>query len=272
MRKVSEWRYFVTDSVAIPVCRIGKKSDAYNQATGDGYGVVYTDRDGHYICDEDCTARLIDEFGNECGIYPNEELNRKQWFKQAECKAIITSDSCGLSFYGDIKICVTYDSNGYIDTYRVTDIDDGLYDGETVVKFEDLPEEDPYFETKAEKFNSESRINSNINLYNHIAQNYAAYELGLNSPEEMLTLLNILEAHDESLEDIANYTSHAIDNIFKSDITRKDIVQALMECNVFFDAKNSDYLQDREADFLESGLASGRIIKTTNGYVEINII
>lgn len=150
MKKSSVWRYFVTDSVAIPVCKIGKKSDAYNQATGDGYGVVYTDRDGHYICDEDCTARLIDEYGNECGIYPNEELNRKQWFKQAECKTIITSDSCGLSFYGDVKICVSYDLNGYIDTYRVTDINDGLYEGETVVKFEDLPEEDPYFDIKAE--------------------------------------------------------------------------------------------------------------------------
>ena len=108
--------------------------------------------------------------------------------------------------------------------------------------------------------------------YNHIAQNYAAYELELNSPEEMLTLLNILEAHGESLEDIANYTSHAIDNIFNSDITRKDIVQALMECNVFFDGENSDYLQDREVNFLKSGLASGRIFKTTNGYVEINIV
>ncbi|MGL6219416.1 MAG: hypothetical protein ACRC36_15370, partial [Lacrimispora sphenoides] len=249
-----------------------KKSDAYNQATGDGYGVVYTYRDGHYICDEDCTARLIDEFGNECGIYPNEELNRRQWFKQSECKTIIISDSCGLSFYGDVKIYVTYDLNGFIDTYRVTDPDDGLYEGEVIVNFEDLPEEDPYFEVKAEKFNAESNRNSNLDLYNHIAQNYAAYDLGLNSPEEMLTLLNILEAHGESLEDIANYTSHAIDNIFNSDITRIDIVQALMECNVFFDGENSDYLQDREADFLESGLASGRIIKTTNGYVEINII
>lgn len=109
-------------------------------------------------------------------------------------------------------------------------------------------------------------------LNNTMAQNYSAYDLGFNSPEEMLTLLNILEAHGESLEDIANYTSHAIDNIFNSDITRIDIVKALMECNVFFDGENSDYLQDREADFLESGLASGRIIKTANGYVEINII
>ena len=272
MRKVSEWRYFVTDSVAIPVCRIGKKSDAYNQATGDGYGVVYTDRDGHYICDEDCTARLIDEFGNECGIYPNEELNRRQWFKQAECKAIITSDSCGLSFYGDVKICVTYDVNGLIDTYRVTDINDGLYEGETVVKFEDLPEEDPYSEIKVEKFNSESNGSDKINLYDKISQNYVAYDIGIDSSAEMLDLLNILEAHGETLEGIANFTSHAISNIFKPNITRKDIVEALMECNVFFDGESSEYLQDREADFLESRLASGKIIRTTSDYVEVNII
>lgn len=272
MKKSSEWRYFVTDSVAIPVCRIGKKSEAYKQATGDGYGVLYTDRNNELVCDEDCTARLIDEFGNECGIYPNEELNRKQWFKQAECKAIIISDSCGLNFYGDVKICVSYGSNGFIDTYRVTDLTDGLYEGEVIVNFEDLPEEDPYFEVKAERHNAYFSKNLDDNSYNNIAQNYAAYDLGLNSPEEMLTLLNILEAHGETLEDIGNFTSHAIDNIFNSDITRIDIVQALMECNVFFDGENSDYLQEREADFLESGLASGRIIKTTNGYVEINIV
>ena len=266
MKKSSEWRYFVTDSVAIPVCRIGKKTDAYKQATGDGYGVVYTDRDGHYICDEDCTARLIDEFGNECGIYPNEELNRKQWFKQAECKAIITSDSCGLSFYGDIKICVTYDSNGFIDTYRVTDINDGLYEGEIVIKFEDLPEEAPYCEIKTEKFNAESNRNSNLDLYNQIAQNYVAYDIGINSPADMIALLNILEAHGETLEDIANFTSHAISNIFKPDITRRDIVEALMECNVFFDGNDCDF------GYMESGLASMKVIKTTNGYVEINVV
>jgi hypothetical protein len=272
MKKISECRYFVTDSVAIPVIKIGKKSDAYKQATGDGYGVVYTDKSNVLICDEDCTARLVDEFGNECGIYPNEELNRKRWFKQAECKAIIISDSCGLNFYGDVKICVSYDSNGLIDTYRVTDLTDGLYEGEVIVNFEDLPEEDPYFEVKAEKHNAYFSKSPDVDLYNHVAQNYAAYDIGINSPEEMLTLLNILEAHGETLEDIANFTSHAIDNIFKDDITRKDIVEALLECNVFFDGENSEYLQDRDADFLKSGLASGRIIKTTNGYVEINIV
>lgn len=73
-------------------------------------------------------------------------------------------------------------------------------------------------------------IEADIN--NHIAQNYAAYDLGLNSPEEMLTLLNILETHGETLEDIGNFTSHAIDNIFKPDINSERHCRSLdgMQC------------------------------------------
>jgi len=117
-----------------------------------------------------------------------------------------------------------------------------------------------------------STYDKTTDLNNHMIQNYAAYDMGLNSSADMLALLNILEAHGETLEDMANFTSHAIDNIFKNNISRKDIVQALMECNVFFDSKNSEHLQNRESDFLESGLASGRIVRTNNGYVEINIV
>ncbi|MEY8352568.1 hypothetical protein AALB39_04335 [Lachnospiraceae bacterium 54-53] len=147
----------------------------------------------------------------------------------------------------------------------------GIHNPET--KYFDFLDKDKvlpidYFCKKCNDSEEQIKVVSN----NHIAQNYAAYELGINSPAEMLILLNILEAHNETLEDIANFTSHAVDNIFKRDITRKDIVEALMECNVFFDGENDEFLQDREPDFLENGLASGRIAKTTNGYVEINII
>jgi len=278
MKKSSECRYFVTDTVAVPVIRTYKKGEAYRQATGDGWGTVYTDSEGTLICDEDSSAILISEYGEYTFIYPYDELKKNKWLKQAECRVIIHDDACGMDFWeaepGLTKIYVTYDRNGFIDTYRLTDWTDNGYDGETLVKFEDLPEVDPYSEIKAEKFNSESNGSANVNLYNQIAQNYAAYDIGLNSPEEMLVLLNILEAHGETLEDVANFTSHALDNVindvYSPDVTRKDIVETLMECNVFFDGKKPLCVMDHI--HINEGLSSGRIIKTTNGYVEINII
>ena len=43
--------------------------------------------------------------------------------KQAECAAIIVSDSCGFTVwaedFGKVHIFVSYDENGLIDNYRV---------------------------------------------------------------------------------------------------------------------------------------------------------
>lgn len=73
--------------------------------------------------------------------------------KQAECAAIITSDSCGLSFWAEdfslIHIFVTYDENGLIDNYRVEYNDTTIYDGEVEISFDDLYEraEEDYGDT-----------------------------------------------------------------------------------------------------------------------------
>lgn len=153
MKKQSEIRYFITDMVAIPIIRINKKSDAYKQATKDGWGTVYIPYENGepttLICDEDSSATLINSYGQQCCISPYEELNPKEWPKQAECVAIITTDSCGIAFWekekGNIKIYVTYDENGLIDNYRLADwTETVIYNGEILINFEDLPENDPY--------------------------------------------------------------------------------------------------------------------------------
>lgn len=113
---------------------------------------------------------------------------------------------------------------------------------------------------------------TNADMYGYISQRYQSYNLGIRSSDEMVVLLNILEAHGETLENIANFTSHAIDNIFKPNITQKDIADTLLECNAFFSEENFGYIQDMGQDSFEGGLKSGQIIKTTNGYVEINIV
>lgn len=147
--KKSECRYLVTDIVAIPILRIYKKSEAYRQATKEGWGVVDTDKDGSLFCDEDSSATLINQYGKQFCIFPYNELNRKDFFNQAECDVIIQSDSCGFSFWekenGLVKILVTYDENGYIDNYRLTDWTDTIiYDDEQLIDFESLPETDSY--------------------------------------------------------------------------------------------------------------------------------
>jgi len=147
MKNICETRYFITDIVAVPIIRIKKKSEAYRQATKDGWGTVYTPYENGepttLICDEDSSAVLINQYGKQCCIFPYEELNPKEWLKQAECQAIITSDSCGYAYWekeeGTIKIYVTYDENGFIDDYRITDWTDKPYDNEIEIKFEELP-------------------------------------------------------------------------------------------------------------------------------------
>jgi hypothetical protein len=152
MKVTSETRYIVTDIVAIPIIHLSKKSDAYKQATKAGCGVVDTDENNELFCDEDSSMTLIDKWGHESGAYPYEKINAKEWPKQSDCKVIIQSDSCGYSYWAeeddDIQIFVTYDENGFINTYRLGAWYEKPEDKEKVIKFEDLPTQDPYFDKK----------------------------------------------------------------------------------------------------------------------------
>lgn len=144
MKVTSECRYIKTDIVSIPIIKIFKKSEAYRQATKPGWGTVDTDKNDILYCDEDCHAVLVNDYGRQCLIFPYEELEPKEWFKQAECEAILTGDSCGYSFWekeeGLIKIYITKNEEGIIENYRIADwTEKVIYDGEELISFEDLP-------------------------------------------------------------------------------------------------------------------------------------
>lgn len=126
MKKQNEVRYIVTDVVSIPVFRLASKTEAYRQAVKPGWGTVewYSAADGYknpvsrdrsdktqqLVCDEDSSADLYTKNGGYFGISPYEGINTKEMPKQAECAAIIHSDSCGYDFWtedGQIRIFVT---------------------------------------------------------------------------------------------------------------------------------------------------------------------
>jgi len=157
----NETRYIVTDLVSVPVMRLFKKSEAYRQATEPGWGLVelysavnnYTfpvnrdkeDKSQVLLCDEDSSGVLYPKYGREFVLCGGDELKLKEAPKQSEVDAIIISDACGYSFWqkddGDVKIFVTYDENGLIDSYRFDNWTGKPYDGETEILFNDLQSE-----------------------------------------------------------------------------------------------------------------------------------
>ena len=150
MKKKDETRYFVTSVASVPVYKVASKTEMYRMATKPGWGAVewYSAADGYknpvsrdridktqqLVCDEDSSADLYTKNGGYFGISPYEEVNTKEMPKQAACAAIIHSDSCGLDFWtedGQIRIFVTYNVNGLIDSYRLEYGEDAQpYDGE----------------------------------------------------------------------------------------------------------------------------------------------
>lgn len=142
MKKKWEVRYLVTAVASIPVYKAYGKTETYRQAAKDGWGTVYRNENNALVCDEDCSASLYTKNGDYFGIFPNEEIDTKEMPKQAECAAIIASDSCGFTVWAEdfsrIHIFVTYDENGLIDTYRVEYGESPIYDGEVEISFDDL--------------------------------------------------------------------------------------------------------------------------------------
>jgi hypothetical protein len=163
-------RYIVTDVVSIPVIRLGKKGDAYKYATKPGWGVVelYSAIDDYRFpvnrdsgdktqvmyCDEDTSAIIYSRYGLEFVISPYEKINIKDAPSQSETEVITINNSGGFEFWekhdGDVKIFVTYDENGLIDTYRFENWTGEPYDGETEISFHDLQSEEDFEKTKRE--------------------------------------------------------------------------------------------------------------------------
>ena len=144
MKKKYEIRYMVTAVASIPVYKVFSKTEAYKLAAKDGWGTVSRDENNALVCDEDCSADLYTKNGGYFGIRAYEEIATKEMPKQAECAAIIVSDSCGFTVwaedFGKVHIFVSYDENGLIDNYRVEYDDATIYDGEVEISFDDLYE------------------------------------------------------------------------------------------------------------------------------------
>lgn len=157
MKKRYEVRHIITDVVSVPVIKMSGKTEAYRQATQPGWGAVdwysaadnyenpvprdRSDKTQQLCCDEDNHADLYTKNGRCFEIYPYDEINVKEMPKQVEVSAIICGDSDGYSFWaqdGAIKIFVTYDENGLIETYRLGYGDEQPWEGETVLSYEDL--------------------------------------------------------------------------------------------------------------------------------------
>ncbi len=157
MKKQNEVRYIITDVVSIPVIKLTSKTEAYRQATKPGWGAVewFSAADGYknpvnrdrsdktqlLICWEDESVDMYTKNGGYFGFSGNDDIDTREIPKQAACVAIIHSDSCGFDFWaedGAIKIFVTYDENGLIDTYRMGYGDEQPEEGETAISFEDL--------------------------------------------------------------------------------------------------------------------------------------
>lgn len=146
MKKKDETRYFITSVASVPVYKVFSKTEMYKQAAKPGWGVVDWDGTGKekaLVCDEDCSASLYTKNGGYFGIFPYEEINMKEMPKQTECAAIITSDSCGFSFWAEdnsqIRIFVTYEESGLVDSYSIGyGVDAKPLPGETEISFEDL--------------------------------------------------------------------------------------------------------------------------------------
>ena len=130
MKKKWEVRYFVTAVASVPVYKAYSKTETYRQATKDGWGTVYRDENNALVCDEDCAADLYTKNGGYFGIRAYEEINTKEMPKQAECAAIIISDSCGFTFWAEdfnqIHIFVTYDENAYNPVIAQKAVDAGI--------------------------------------------------------------------------------------------------------------------------------------------------
>lgn len=148
MKKKYEIRYMVTAVASIPVYKVFSKTEAYKLAAKDGWGTVSRDENNALVCDEDCSADLYTKNGGYFGISPYEEINTKEMPKQAACAAIITSDSCGMTFWAEdnqIRIFVTYEESGLVDTFRIEyGADAQPYDGEMEISFEDLTAEEAW--------------------------------------------------------------------------------------------------------------------------------
>ena len=137
-----------------------------------------------------------------------------------------------------------------------------------------------------EKGDSIMQAISNSKEYNYILSRYDNYNLGLQSQYDMISLLNKLEAHNETLDSL-HHCNGFQDGFCDLVVTDKDgfftdaeIANAVIETNAFYPSKQS-YLEWREeeceqlqelSEMWDDLFANGNIVKTTDGFVELDIV
>ena len=109
---------------------------------------------------------------------------------------------------------------------------------------------------------------SNNQSYNFIIGQYRKYNIGLISERETLLILNMLEAHGETFEDIGDCNSYVYELGAES---RAEAITLLNESNIFYESKEcymermlvyGHSFEEVEASFEKD------VVKTTDGYVK----
>lgn len=110
--------------------------------------------------------------------------------------------------------------------------------------------------------------------YAYCASQYARYGL-TDTAEEMISLLNILEAHGETLESLHETEGDIFCNmcILKDEITEREIAEGLQQCNRFIPfAELEDYIHAEEENGQTMEDIMNGLTRTTDGYVETLLV
>jgi len=108
---------------------------------------------------------------------------------------------------------------------------------------------------------------------------YGEYGLELENEREMLVLLNILEANQETLEDIGGFTCQAL-AVMDGDATRADIARHYLVCNAFYECEEEYLLflvqggqtTEEAVESFQEELKFGNVVRTSDGIVALNIV
>lgn len=123
---------------------------------------------------------------------------------------------------------------------------------------------------------------SKKSIYQYSCDNVLKYKMdAISTPRAMLCLLNILEAHEETLDSLhACYEEGFCDLYMIDSFDDSDLAEAVIDTNVFFSDLDIIYANEEScADTWEEVIAAvGRfltlpgVVKTTDGYVHMDVV
>lgn len=128
--------------------------------------------------------------------------------------------------------------------------------------------------------------------YDYIIKNYKKYNMSaVKNEEEMKMLLNILEAHGETLESMHDFVCDEENSMFCNifferceygkyiEITMDAVAEAIFISNSFYETKEKyletmetfSYTREEAEERLRAELKNGEIKETRNGFVYVDI-